>query len=489
MPPALNTSKRKFYKLLDGLSGSQTTISGTKRRNDISRPTSSVEPEPPTKRSRLSAESDRKSDSGVARPNSEPIATTAPSPAKSLRELAKERAQRRREAEDAERNARVSLETAADILPNYAPWSQIQFFSRLKTFADIKLWLPKPDKINEVQWAKRGWVCDGRNTVACKGGCAAKVVVDLYNPGQAEEDSKEVDEDEILEQLIEKYVELTVNGHDEHCLWRKAGCREDIYRMRISGSTLLQAELRGRYHSFTCTGSKQLPQHFHSTFKRNTPGLENEEDLDIEAIVRDVEPIILNGSSEHNLNPRKSSVAGTELLSELQLNRAAAILAFFGWTGTAIQRIPMATCSHCFARIGFWLYMDDSSLENPRPSTDEPLEFDPTMHRDYCPWVNADSQCALGKFKGLNGWEICAEFLLTDARRRQHAEKRREEALAASMPAAHVSEDEDREQEASKPNREEIEQQDRVRDSKLRRLKAAFSVRRPKLSKRVAEPA
>lgn len=199
MAPALNTSKRKFYKLLDSLSASQTSVSGTKRRTDDSRPISTIIPEPPTKRTRLSTESDRAPPGDSSRPSSAPTVITATSPAKSLRELAKERAEKRNAAREAEQNAsRPTLEAAAETLPNYAPWSQIQFLSRLKTFADIKLWLPKPDKVNEVQWARRGWVCDGRNTVACRGGCAAKVVVDLSRPEEEQGSSRpELNEDEI----------------------------------------------------------------------------------------------------------------------------------------------------------------------------------------------------------------------------------------------------------------------------------------------------
>lgn len=42
--------------------------------------------------------------------------------------------------------------------PNFAPWSQESFLARLKTFSSVSQWHPKPDVINEVEWAKRGWV-------------------------------------------------------------------------------------------------------------------------------------------------------------------------------------------------------------------------------------------------------------------------------------------------------------------------------------------
>lgn len=60
---------------------------------------------------------------------------------------------------------------------NYAPWDRGQFLSRLKTFRHVDKWSAKPAKINEVQWAKRGWCCVGKERVACLGGCGKEVCV------------------------------------------------------------------------------------------------------------------------------------------------------------------------------------------------------------------------------------------------------------------------------------------------------------------------
>jgi hypothetical protein len=38
---------------------------------------------------------------------------------------------------------------------------------RLGTFQELTDWTPKPDKVNEIEWAKRGWVCHGKETVRC----------------------------------------------------------------------------------------------------------------------------------------------------------------------------------------------------------------------------------------------------------------------------------------------------------------------------------
>lgn len=90
------------------------------------------------------------------------------------------------------------------------------------------MWTNKPEGIGEVEWAKRGWVCEGWNTVACKGGCEQRVVVKLY-PRRRDAEGKDIEmsedvEEEVEEGLVERYRELVVQGHFEDCLWRRRGC-------------------------------------------------------------------------------------------------------------------------------------------------------------------------------------------------------------------------------------------------------------------------
>ncbi len=66
-----------------------------------------------------------------------------------------------------------------DDLPNYRPWDRSQFLQRLQTFKHVDKWSLKPNKVNEVQWAKRGWSCVGPERVACVGGCGQEVCVKL----------------------------------------------------------------------------------------------------------------------------------------------------------------------------------------------------------------------------------------------------------------------------------------------------------------------
>ncbi len=127
--------------------------------------------------------------------------------------------------------------------PNFAPWDRGQFLERLATFRHVDKWMGKPEKINEVQWAKRGWTCVGRERVGCVGGCGKEVVIKLGEDHEEQverdqdadetqqeegEDSRaEKDEDwrrSAQEQLVDKYAEMIVTEHDGGCLWRRRGC-------------------------------------------------------------------------------------------------------------------------------------------------------------------------------------------------------------------------------------------------------------------------
>jgi hypothetical protein len=243
--PALATQKRKFHKLLDNLtaSASSSTTSLARTLNDTNASTRSLSadpalPEPPSKRSRVSDVSDN---STMGRDNDRPRIVSGSERIRALQE--KLFTARNRGVGSIERSSPApagagirgvtNASTPAKLStprkePNFQPYSQEQFLGRLRTFADVKRWTNKPDGIGEVQWAKRGWVCDTWNTVACKGGCEQRVAIKLY-PKRKDAQGKEMDLTEDLtedadEALVERYRELIVDGHYEDCLWRKRGC-------------------------------------------------------------------------------------------------------------------------------------------------------------------------------------------------------------------------------------------------------------------------
>lgn len=229
MPTALSTTKRKFHRLLDTISSNASSTSlppTTKNTSNASLTTLPVTPAPPAKRTRL----DR------------PISAYVPS-SKSLRPQTRPLPQDSRLTPATP----VPSSTPKKPPPNFAPWDRGQFLQRLKTYRHVDKWLGKPDSINEVEWAKRGWSCVRKETVRCGGGCEQELVISLEgerlpqdpdrrNEGEAAaaasaaEDSKDPDEsdeewrEEAQKELVKKYAEMISSAHEGSCLWRRRGC-------------------------------------------------------------------------------------------------------------------------------------------------------------------------------------------------------------------------------------------------------------------------
>jgi len=82
---------------------------------------------------------------------------------------------------DMAHNKSLSLASAGPTLsdtPKYAPWDRAAFLKRLESFKSVTDWTPKPAKVNEVEWAKRGWVCRGQERVRCEL-CSVEIFVKL----------------------------------------------------------------------------------------------------------------------------------------------------------------------------------------------------------------------------------------------------------------------------------------------------------------------
>jgi hypothetical protein len=227
---ALATSKRKFYKLLDNLSSPNfspddpNTAPGAK----------------PTKRSRMVGDSTAAS----SRPYTAPRTTTT------VRILSSNFESRDRDKPESRTGS-------------YSPWSHDQFLARLKTYADVKIWSPKPDLISEVAWARRGWVAVARDEVACKS-CGEHVVIKLEStrPDRNWETEKEKEKEpeekwwteETETSLVEKYESMIVEAHERTCLWKKSGCKGTVSRT----STQLKLTPRRRYIQDILLGSHSM---------------------------------------------------------------------------------------------------------------------------------------------------------------------------------------------------------------------------------------
>lgn len=209
MAPALSTTKRKFHKILDSISNASTPslVLKEKQNENGSATTLPANLDRPAKKPR------------ITRPNSAIVLSTTFHAGKQAPKTAKPSFSSATMNEDRKP-------------PNFAPWDRAQFLERLKTFRQVDKWMGMPEKINEVQWAKRGWSCVGKERVGCVGGCGKEVVIKLEEDRLEEECAAEElsgDEDQDWRehaqmQLIEKYSELIIKEHDGGCLWRRRGC-------------------------------------------------------------------------------------------------------------------------------------------------------------------------------------------------------------------------------------------------------------------------
>ncbi|KAK5113361.1 hypothetical protein LTR62_003460 [Meristemomyces frigidus] len=416
MPEAIATTKRKFYKALDSLHSPPAT-----------RP---VVEGPTAKRVRRSTSTT----STISFAPATPATAERPSP-------------------------------SSKKLPNFSPWSQETFLARLKTFSSVSLWHPKPEAINEVAWAKRGWICIDVNTVACRGGCERRIVVDLdmtkeegtTDGLQEHEDlveTQQQEEEETLESaLVGRYKGFVAEGHALTCMWRKAGCPDDIYRLHVVRLSIWQPELSRRFDSL-----RQLSD-----------------------AIRDIRIEGLGGKDQADAAPFP-----VDLLGENPDVKCYEI-AMHGWRGAVDSNNELLHCDVCFQRVGLWMYQPDykpsrsaSSADNTETSGLDVVE----LHREHCPWRNPASQKASGSFEGLNASQILMRIVATYARDQRRKSKDHEETLTEAdrletnqgdtMPTRPAS---------PAVSREEVARKDKERESKLKRLKSMFSIKRRTASK------
>lgn len=433
MPDALVTTKRKFYRLLDNLTpGAVDTIPRPKRPfSEVVPPTQAtrVRPdgssEPPSKRSRTSASTE----SSFSFPSKDSLAERIAKRAQAIRE----------------KDSRSSLRSI-DLkeLPYFSPWSQQTFLERLKTFASVTAWYPKPALIAEVRWVSRGWECCGNNTVWCRGGCEKRVVVNMERSARqlgATTDSQQIseqvgddhveddnaDDEDFETRLAERYQAMLIEGHTPNCLWRKAACKDDIYRLPIVKTAVWQQALRESYQSLQELGAEIAKLKLADSFN-------DEPDTKLyppaEKILADLPDTLLHPTVAADSTP--TCPAENPAPIPAVPNRDALRIALHGWRGAIEASTALLTCQACFQRIGLWMYQpaykarvyddptaDDTSssggpdaraasvaADDDSDSKQQVLDL-VEMHREHCPWRNAASQCTTsGDYAGLPAWRI-----------------------------------------------------------------------------------
>ena len=278
---------------------------------------------------------------------------------------------------------------------------------------------------------------------------------EIEDPKEDEENDNDDDAESAFEiALSARYEDLIVNGHAESCLWRKAGCKDDIYHLQVVRPLSWQPELQKRFSAVLEVGDSIKHASFASRVepdpKVSTP----------EQLLTDMPPGVL-------------SQDGTALNNE---NAAKALdIALHGWTGLREAGMDLLQCEACFQRIGLWMYQPGyrSALnyDNDEDGSND-LTIDLVqLHREHCPWRNAISQRASGSLSGLNASEVLQRVVTTYVR-----EHRRRSNETASVTTAELEPGGD----AELPiySKEEVARQDKERESRLRKLKSLFSIKR-----------
>lgn len=237
----MNTTKRKFNALINGLGNKSTTSLASKEVNNVPHDDDD-DGDSQTKKRRVS--------------DNISVSSLKDMPSITRKPLANMKHQKA-----------ASSATAASEPPKYAPWDREAFLKRLKSFSNLTDWTPKPARVNEVEWAKRGWVCQKSERVRCCL-CNVEILVKLNRKevegteqpvyvaeriGGSKSSSLEEDADSVVEEaLVDKYVELIVESHDEGCLWRKRGCDGEyfFYKVRVQLLTLCRFNLQTTTQSY-----------------------------------------------------------------------------------------------------------------------------------------------------------------------------------------------------------------------------------------------
>lgn len=375
--------------------------------------------------------------------------------------------------------------------PRYCPNDRDELIKRLGTFQELTEWTPKPDKVNEIEWAKRGWICQGKERVRCTL-CYKELVVKTNTRTVDGKQVPVVVGSEVEQGLAKRYSELIIEAHEDHCLWGKHGCDDSLLRLSLAVPQAALASLRQRYDDL-CTRSSFLPYSFNLRLPPT---------LDLKAIQSQLPPTFFADPEPPRTNPSTPS-------------DVALALALMGWQGLRHPKIGAvpntATCATCLRRLGLWMFkskeVDETTNEIIVPAPMDHL--DPIReHRFFCPWRNATAQQNPGaKTKDTKAaWEVLAQTLKNSAYLRQEAEKSARRTLfhrpAASLPGtpSRSRKQNDEEQTAmDTPKRLEDEEEeedmaardakDKERWAKLRRVKSLFETKgKKKLQRTPSRP-
>ncbi|KAK7932645.1 mRNA export factor rsm1 [Apiospora marii] len=392
----MNATKRKFNTLLQGLGGktSATSLpsdnfddldeSTMVRHNDLATATASVLNRTPTAGSTASAESTRAPVSALTaellskrRRTGVPGSTPVNEPGATIRTLVSNVTIRK------STSSRVPNNLPSEP-PRYCPSDRAQLIKRLATFSELTEWTPKPDKVNEIEWAKRGWICSGKETVRCSL-CNKELVVNTSRRGSQGSD---VSGSEFEEALGNKFAELIVEAHQEDCLWRRRGCDDTLLRLSLTSPQTALPELRQRYDEL-CMRPAFLPYFFN---------LRLPDAMQLKMVKSHLPTTFFTDPPPPKTNPPGVETERCSFGS--CLNRMAGSLQPTYWTSPEF-------CLMC-------------NMHAPFGIVDVQEQRDPVReHRFFCPWRNAASQrnpgSSIAEAEDKMAWEILLQTLRNSA--------------------------------------------------------------------------
>lgn len=371
--------------------------------------------------------------------------------------------------------------------PRYCPGDRDELLKRLASFQELTDWTPKPDPVNEVAWAKRGWICQGKERVRCTL-CNKELLVGLNRKELEGREIAVLVASDIEDALVQKYVELIITSHGEDCLWRKRGCDDALLRLPLANRQKAIQDLRRRYDEL-CARHPFLPHEFN---------LRLPEKLNINTILARLPPDFFTSPPP----PATVTTGPTP-------NRVALVLAMCGWEGLENQRMgPVpnsASCHTCLRRLGLWMFKS----KEIDPETNEVLvpapmdHLDPVReHRFFCPWKNVEAQqvrleggpirrAKLGAEETMCGWEILLQVLKNEAYLRERETPRRrnggtpgagspitprhDSAAGDGLVFSHGPDDEDAVDDEEVEDEKTLREQDKKRWARLRKVRGMLS--------------
>ncbi|KAK8045590.1 hypothetical protein PG993_005614 [Apiospora rasikravindrae] len=482
----MNATKRKFNNLIQGLGGKSTPTSPSSnsfddiddptmvRHSDLATATASVLNRAPTAGSTASAESTPTSTRAPVsaltaellskrRRTGVPGSTHANEPGATIRTLVSNVTVRKS-------TSKANENSFSNEPPRYCPSDRGQLIKRLATFQELTEWTPKPDKVNEIEWAKRGWICSGKETVRCSL-CNKELVVNTSKRDSEGKDVSVLAGSEFAEALVKKFAEQIVEAHQEDCLWRRRGC--DAI-----------PELRQRYDEL-CIRPAFLPYDFNLRLPHS---------MQLQTIKAQLPPKFFTDP------PPPKTIPPTT-----KPNDVALALAVAGWQGLSNARIGQvpnsASCTTCLRRLGLWMFKS----REVNPDTKEVIIPAPMDHLDlvrehrfFCPWRNAASQknpgSNIAEAEDKMAWEILLQTLRNSAYlRSQGSHKKSTTPRHGERPTtAGGTELSDEQLLMMSPETvddgEEGADEDKKRWARLRRVKSLFESKAGKKLRRMSRP-